>query len=489
MTTPPSLDLPDHLRQQLLTPPFAAVAWSAGADSTALLHLYIERLHQHHGPTLPCPVLAIHIDHNVRPDSHSDATWCQHTALHHARLGPQQLTLIAHRLPAGTLPKLQEGPARHARYQAIAKIMDQHGRTLLLTAHHGHDNLETLLLALLRGSGLTGVAGIRPVAPMPLPWPHNHNKTLVRPLLNTTPQALRQWLTERRLQWRQDPTNASLDHRRNALRHLVLPPLLQHTPDPHSDAPVLQTLRLLHQERSLLEEICNTQLQQMRQPPPTGLLADHGVAIDLRPLRPLTPAMITQLLRLAVRQCGAPHPPAQHTLKTVVEAIKAPRSTPSLTLPSLAGLPTALYDHHTLLLGTQLAPTPANSTLKMDGKVRWGAHKLSAQVIKTASNPSTPLEDHTHVEMFDAGTLQGPLIVRAPREGERIKKWGGGTKRLSRLLIDKKVPRLARHWTPVIEDSQGRVLWVVGICRTNAAPVTARTKDILSIKSAEVHGL
>src|SRR4029079_8926628 len=106
-----------------------------------------------------------------------------------------------------------EEAARNARYSFLKRVARKHGYSVIMTAHTADDNAETLLMNLLRGSGVTGLAGMPPVRLM------GDGVILSRPLLGTKRSDIEQYAATAEVQWREDETNASMQFKRNRIRH------------------------------------------------------------------------------------------------------------------------------------------------------------------------------------------------------------------------------------------------------------------------------
>jgi tRNA(Ile)-lysidine synthase len=188
------------------------VAYSGGLDSTVLLHAMAGLIAARPDYRLR----AIHVDHQLHPDSARWAEHCEHTA---GQLGVQfqRLTVVV----SGAADVGLEAAARNARYDALrAALTDQE---VLLTAHHADDQLETMLLALMRGSGVRGLGGMAPLQALGPGW-------LARPLLEFTRDELDAWARSERLSWIDDPSNQNAALDRNYLRHHVVPVLRSRWP-------------------------------------------------------------------------------------------------------------------------------------------------------------------------------------------------------------------------------------------------------------------
>jgi tRNA(Ile)-lysidine synthase len=223
-----------RLRDGLHVPPNAAlaVAYSGGLDSTVLLHALAALRHDY-----PLVLSAIHIDHGLHPDS---AQWAEHCAAFCRAL---QVPLQTRRIQ---VDRKQgdglEAAARRARYAAMSAVLPA-GSTLV-TAHHADDQAETVLLQLLRGAGVAGLAGISEKR-------QRGALTLLRPLLDVSRAALESYAQTHDLHWINDPSNVNEQLRRNFLRHGILPRLEQRWPG------VRQNLTRAAQQAAEAQELLN----------------------------------------------------------------------------------------------------------------------------------------------------------------------------------------------------------------------------------------
>jgi tRNA(Ile)-lysidine synthase len=190
-------------------PPRLTVAFSGGLDSTVLLAALC-RLE------LPSRVRAAHVDHDLNPQS---TAWSAHCATVAAALGAEFTTVRVAVERASGLGL--EAAARDARYRALGELLSP--GEWLLTAHHADDQIETLLLRLVRGTGVRGLRGIIAFGPFAA-------GALGRPLLKFTRDELRAQALAWQLDWIEDPSNRELRHDRNYLRLNVLPALLARWP-------------------------------------------------------------------------------------------------------------------------------------------------------------------------------------------------------------------------------------------------------------------
>ncbi|MDI9331278.1 MAG: tRNA lysidine(34) synthetase TilS [Alphaproteobacteria bacterium] len=229
------------------TGPFA-VAFSAGADSTALLHacvtLWPDRIH------------AIHINHGLQAAA-ADFEW--HARHLCARWSvPLTVCRVQAQPQRGQSP---EDAARSARYPALAQAAQSGFDTPLscvLLAQHAHDQAESVLLAWSRGAGLSGLAAMPGQV-------QRHGVSFVRPWLQASGVDLRQTLRRLGTPWVEDPTNASSAYTRNRIRHQVLPVLEQALPG--SRQTLVRTARHAAQAMQLLADLAQQDAQQVGWPP------------------------------------------------------------------------------------------------------------------------------------------------------------------------------------------------------------------------------
>lgn len=188
------------------------VACSAGADSVALAVAIAQ---------VPASCVLAHIRHDIRDaaTTERDLDCVESLAAH---LG----VVCDHaRVRVRAMPGNLEANARDARYGALRELAAKHGCPYIATGHHADDQLETLLMHLMRGSGTRGMGGMQPVRPV------DQKHTLVRPMLRFTRAEIESMLTALDIGWREDETNSDTDFVRNRIRHELLPVLRGLDPD------------------------------------------------------------------------------------------------------------------------------------------------------------------------------------------------------------------------------------------------------------------
>ncbi len=279
-------------RLQLAADASLKIAYSGGLDSHVLLHALAQLRATH-----PLRLSAVHVDHGLSPLS---AAWSRHcfavcAALH------VPLVLESVQVERGS-GEGTEAAARRVRYAALARHVGPDD--VLLTAHHQDDQAETLLLQLLRGAGVQGLAGMREEM-------HFSAGRHIRPLLAFRRSALRHYADSARLQWIEDPSNADVGYRRNLLRHEVLPLLTQHWPQ--AVALLARTAQHAGDGAELLDELAATDLAHCR-------WQDTAAVLSVSALLTLSLARQRNVLRYWLRARGFLAPSSQH-LETLVSQL------------------------------------------------------------------------------------------------------------------------------------------------------------------------
>ncbi len=249
------------------------VAFSGGLDSTVLLHAL--------APHREC-VRAVHINHHLQSQA---SHWQEHCARVASDLGVP-LGPLSISIPDNPNEGL-ESAARTARYEALRTAL-RPGETLV-TAHHADDQLETVLLALMRGSGVDGLAAMPRCQRFGVGW---H----LRPMLDWSREDLRRWAQAQQLAWLEDPSNANTRFDRNFLRCEVLPRLRQRWPSVARST--VRSAGHLGEAAQLLAEIAAHDFAD----------ATIGQCLKVAALKSLDPARRRNLLRYWLDHCGARAP-------------------------------------------------------------------------------------------------------------------------------------------------------------------------------------
>ncbi len=382
------------------------LAFSGGEDSTALLDLLAQ------SPAVRPRLRAVHIDHGLHAHSGSWVQVCRRScrALH--------VPFASRRLE---LPRARgqslEAIARNGRYAALAALLRP--GELLLTAHHLEDQLETVLLQLLRGGGLPGLSAMPAVMPF-------GSGLLVRPLLEMPRAALRAWVRARGLTCVTDPANADDAFDRNFLRHRVLPLIVSRW---HGAArTVARSARHIAEAQGLLAEVARADVAR----------AADGAALSVAALRALSLPRRRNALRFWIAQSGGV--PDARRLEEIAVTLLAARAGAN---PSVGWGRMRVQRHSGRLILEEVQP--ATDPYELSWKLR-----RTARCPLPAGLGWLELVPAAH-GLIDAAALPAQVTVRPRRGGERLRpRLGGPSRTLKSLLQNERISLIERQNLPLL---------------------------------------
>ena len=437
MTLTPDLlaRLRAHIESEALfaEPGRAVIAVSGGPDSVALLDL-MTRI----APECRLELVVAHVDHGIAEDS--------------ADVAERVLGLAVRYGVPGRLAKYSLGRqasetlAREKRYEALRALQHELNARYLVTAHHADDQVETILFRLLRGTGLAGLAGMTGHAA----------DGLVRPLLAFPKTALRLWVESRAKRFTafEDPANADLRHDRTWIRHQLLPLIHQRLGAAGRDH-VLDVGRHAAQDRAAWGAV-------LRALPGLDFSLKRGVGEVARAaLVECDPALGHGLLRAVAREAGCVLGP-----RRVGRVWDFVQRAPSGRICDLGQgwVAEITFDRVRIhILKETSGPTDGMKVRWGDrpaGRVCWGDWEIAWR-----PEPAGAAERDGLVTWVTDGEGE----IRSLLPGDRIFPHRGvGRRRVSRVLMEERIPRFERRAYPLVTQGD-RVIWVPGICRSNAA--------------------
>ena len=415
--------LTDHLAPLLRNHLDAAgwcVAFSGGLDSCVLLHLLAEFCRENGGQ----PLRALHVHHGLQQVADG---WPEHCRKVCEQLG---VPLLVVRVQVAEEASTEQA-ARDARYAAFADQLK--AGEILMLGQHMDDQAETVLLRLLRGSGVAGLQG------MPLSRALGAGQ-LLRPLLDISRERLEAYAHEHDLSWIEDPSNSSDAYDRNLLRNKVMPALRQRWPALNSV--LVRTASHMQQAQGLLDELAEIDLQQtMTQPQPGWLPLE---ALNLEAIESLSESRQTNLLRYWLRDKTA--------------------------LPDTAHW----AGWHALLnAGADAQPLwqlQGGALMRHDRRLYW----LPPSWLREPVDPGLQQLTNGEYRLPDNGMLRvvglnaAPLRMGYRLGGEQLELPDRGRRDLKRLLQEQKIPVFLRNRLPLL-FADDRLVAVAGLSGLRAA--------------------
>jgi tRNA(Ile)-lysidine synthase len=429
-------------------------AVSGGADSVALLDVLVALR-----AILRIDLVVLHVHHGLRPEADADAAFVRDLCASLAV--PFRCDRVAVRREAAPAAAWggMEAAARRARYAAFRAAARAVGASRVATAHTADDQAETVLMRLLHGAGPRGLGGIAPA-----------RGPYIRPLLGSRRMQVESHCRERGLPWVEDASNRDLAFLRNRLRHDVLPFLAEHL-----DADIVASLcRGAAVARWLLADLERQAEEALDRLARTSLI---GLILAVDAMERLPGELAAEVLRRAASRMG-PVPSLRGAGERALRRLLAGAArSRGLRL----GAARVECSGGWLRVGPPVLVPLAAREWATPGTLPLPEIGASLEARLVLPSPRYAIPRGRDTVAFDADALPARLHVRARRRGDRVLPFGGRCERsLKSWLIDAKVPRWDRDRLPLVLAGD-TVLWVAGLRRAAAAPVTADTRRILEV--------
>ncbi|HAS28475.1 MAG TPA: tRNA lysidine(34) synthetase TilS [Dehalococcoidia bacterium] len=445
------------------------IAVSGGADSVCLLYIMLQLKEK-----LDISLHVAHLDHQLRgEESESDAVYVSQLA----RTFDIPVTLS--RADVNSYRKQHrlslEEAAREVRYNFLAQTAAAVGAKTIAIGHTLDDQVETIMLHIIRGSGIAGLVGLKAKSKRLL---NGHQVNIIRPLLEIRRAETLQYCLENNLAARDDSTNLLLAPLRNRIRHRLLPELQKYNSGFVES--LLRTSAIAADEISFLdaelEKVWESVVKEQ----------NDSVILDKDKFDALPSALQRHLLRAAIKNLLG-------TLKDIEErhieeimGVLAKQAGKYINLPY--GLIFAV-EYGKYLLGSDtkaLCPYPeiiGEFEIKIPGVTAifgWSVETSFSEQVMADQN------DNHFIAYLDADKCGTNLTLRSRIEGEHFQPLGFGTpKRLNRFMIDLKIPQAWRERVPLV-CCDGQVVWVVGYRIDERCKVTADTISVLKLEFRRV---
>lgn len=416
------------------------IALSGGADSVALL-LYLKEQGKAEA--------AAHCNFHLRgEESDRDEAFvrrlCQRLGV---RLHVQHFDTTGEAQQTG---ESIEMAARRLRYEWFARLCKEEGYKAVAVAHHQEDNAETILLNLVRGTGLRGLCGMQ-----------DDREGVVRPLLSWTKQDILQYLADRKQDYVTDSTNSDTIYKRNYIRHEVLPMLQKLNPQ------VVRTLNQMGQRLSATERIYRQGLEALTEKYLERSSSGGRLSLSFfEREKKLVPTLLhewlsplgftpTQIAEVETLRTGALLESSTHLLTRTPSHIEWSRKTQAM--------PPALLEGE-------------------KGEISLG-NGLQLHFCRIEASTLTAIPRERHTVVLDADCIHGAVMVRRVETGDRFHPFGmKGTKLISDYLTDHHRSRIEKLNAYVVTDADG-ILWLVNERPDQRAAVHSDTRSLLLLST------
>ena len=442
-------------KYNLLTPGMGLLAaCSGGPDSLALVNVLLSLQEKYQ-----LRLVVAHFEHGIRgEDSREDARFVRDFCRQHS---------LPFEMEAASVPQYaaqhhlsEETAARKLRYEFLRRVLKKHGLTYIATAHHANDQAETVLMRILRGTGIDGLGAMRPVS-----------GDIIRPFLGITRREIEQYCSRHGLKPRHDVTNDDPAYTRNYLR-LKLIPLLEERFNPQLVSALGRLAEVAAETSSYLWQQAEAEFVRLFREEEGKLVFSAADFLQL------APGMKEAVLRAAWKK-------AAHTLKEIDYVsltrmsafIQQGKTGQRLSLPCRLCLSRS-YDKFFLWQQQNEERRQAFSrNVLVPGKTVLPELGLEITASFAESLPEKISADECYL---DFAALGQPLVVRSRQNGDVI-KLAAGIKKVKKLFIDLKIPREQRECIPVLACGE-KIIWLGGLRRSAWALVTADTQQILKLE-------
>lgn len=488
------------------------VAVSGGADSVSLLHI-LAKWQRESGIGLQ----AAHLNHQLRgAESDMDAEYVSDLA---RSLG---IPLALDRQDVGAYRTERncslEEAARELRYRFLAMVATEVGAERIAVGHTRDDQVETILMHILRGTGIAGLCGLAPCLPVEHAWQGVFSGVVrsalfvIRPLLDITRDETTDYCQKHRLHPRVDSSNRSLSFFRNRLRLRLLPVLRQY--NPNVDQALLRLSDIAREDSAFIEQQASQLWDSVAHE------GNDAIYLDKKQVANLPVALQRQLLRAAVarllgdtRDVEVGHIEAMRDLlgKPVGKMLSLPRGLTchgeydQLVIARLLSVVTGVTERQRLVSPCPFPPLRGEFSLQVPGETVLPGWRVIASVVRERLNEGhrEPLSScHSDSERSEEEESPGPegglreaisahfdlqktgseLFVRHRRPGDSFQPLGMSVeKKLQDFMVDAKIPRSWRDQIPIVCSAQ-QIIWVTGWRIDDRVKVTEDSKAIIRLE-------
>lgn len=414
------------------------VAVSYGPDSMALLNVIKNIFFQNR-------IVCAHVHHNHRKESDNEFVLLKKTC------EDNNIVFEYMKIENYTNNKFTEDEARNKRYVFFDEVMKKYDAKYLFTAHHGDDLVETILMRLVRGSTMSGYAGIPLIS-------NRSNYKLIRPFLYVTKDDILNYCKSNKIDYAVDNSNFSDDYTRNRYRKYVLPQLKKENKNVHKKFLKFSTVLLEYE--NYIEKIIDNEY--------SNVITENS--IDCKKIMTQDDLIKKRIIMKYLSDYfqSSLNKINRHHVDAILRLIKSNKSSGFVCLPNKKKI---IKSYNKIYFD--------NSYVYNDYCVVLDKHVIlpNNYVIKTIDK----LENTTnYITAFNKNDLVFPLKIRNVHNGDKIEVLGlNGSKKIHDIFINEKVPKELRDNYPVLVDGANNVIWLPGLKKSKYDKSKTGNYDII----------
>jgi len=433
------------------------IGFSGGPDSMALLAVLY-----HIKKILGIRLSAAHINHQLRAKAAlKDEKFCLQVC---KKIGvPIKVCRVDVKKYALKHKLSVEETARVLRYQELIKLAKQKKCQKIALGHNANDNTETVIMNLIRGTGLAGLAGIPP-----------KRNIIIRPLIEQTRDEILKYLLDCKIKYCNDLSNMELGYRRNYIRHKIVPMLLQI--NPNLIKTLSRTSEILRDTQNNIVAMVASARKEVLLKPKTRKRVTSRYLIDTRKF-----LSYNMLIRREIIKTMLPRLDFDSVNKVMTLIQKPAGKSVDLTKDYVAW-----KEYDKIIIGRKDKQTNISEQIwpvdiNKETKISELNLVLYAKQHRFSSKMNKKQIKNQMCSYFDKSAVLSPLYVRLRRPGDRFIPYKGKETKLKDVLINDKIPVRARNRLPLLCDQQN-ILWVIGSRRSNIGLINSKTKEIIEVK-------
>ena len=457
-------DMQGLINGETWSAPQFLVAVSGGMDSMCLAQLFLENF----GPE---SLAVAHCNFNLRgEESDGDEAlvreWAGKSGAH---LHVASFDTEAYAAEYGMSIEMA---ARELRYSWFAALCKENGYSCVAVAHHADDNAETLVLNLVRGTGMKGLAGMKPVSDLPYSAGTTHSK-LIRPLLGCSRKQIEGYVHEYKVPYRNDSTNSSVDYKRNRIRHEIFPSLSKLNPS---------FVKTFNREMAYFEEanhIVNDWCSAAAATVVENLSDDNSeIRISVSALKSY------RQWRYLLYHILEPYGFNTSILESVENLLESDRTVSGKYFHSADNVLVTGRNHLRLIPAEKICVQGEDLTVTAPGTYEANGHEVMIELLPWSAGQS--LKQPVGVLAFDAAKLSFPFVLRSWKIGDWMIPFGmKGRKKVSDIFADLKYDASEKLSALVLEDGQSsdesHVAALLGVRMDDRYKISSSTSMILKI--------
>ena len=415
------------------------VATSGGPDSMCLLHLMCELKEN-----LSLKLIVAHVNHKLRKESEEEAEFVKEVCEKN-NLIYEYMEILKYN------DDNLENDARLKRYNFFDELAQKYHANYLMTAHHGDDLMETILMRLSRGSSLKGYSGFKKEQAL-------ENYTIVRPLITETKEEIKNYMDYHGYKYYIDESNFSEKYTRNRYRMHVLPFLKKEDPKVHE--------KFLKFSEEL--DLANTFIEKFIKELMPKISDSNGIKID--ELLKLDKYLIRKIIEFTLAGIYIDDLfliNDKHT-NLIIGMLKGKKSNNKLNLPNGYQAIKSYNYYKTVKINKE-----DSYEYTLDSKLILPNHMVIKRVEEKEGKSN-------YILRLNSKDIALPLKVRSRHPGDKMEvKNLGGKKKIKDIYIDEKIPALKRDTIPIVTDSNNTILWLPGVKKSKFDVESNRIYDII----------